>query len=117
MKPVSCNDNIPCEDCYFEVDVSSNCRNAREEWCNEEYKEPLIDWSKVPVDTPILVRSTQNEEWLRRHFAKYKNGQVYAWRAGHTSWSKVDGNEDDYLSWKYAKLADDEVYGKNIKIQ
>ena len=69
----------------------------------EEYKEPETDWSKVAVDTPILVRQTKDGEWLRRHFAKYEDGDVYAWDVGRTSWSA-----DGVNTWKYAKLAESE---------
>ena len=40
----------------------------------EPYKEEHeIDWYKVAVDTPILVRDSEDEEWQRRYFAKYEN--------------------------------------------
>ena len=74
----------------------------------EEYKEPETDWSKVEVDTPILVRNYEDTEstavvWLKRYFAEYKDGLVYTWTNGRTSW-----NEDCTNGWKYAKLAEDE---------
>ena len=65
-----------------------------------EFKE-AIDWSKVPVDTKVLV-SKDNEVWFKRYFAKYKDGKVYCFRNGSTSYS-VDV-ETDMLIWKYAKL-------------
>lgn len=66
-------------------------------------KEPETDWSKVEVDTPILVRQGKNGRWLERHFAKYENGEVYAWVNGQTSWT-----EDCMAEWSYAKLAEGE---------
>ena len=74
----------------------------------EEYKEPETDWSKVEVDTPILVRDNEDTEsatvvWLKRYFAEYKDGLVYAWTNGRTSW-----NEDEMYGWNYAKLAENE---------
>ena len=74
-------------------------------WLMEEYKEPEepeVDWSKVPVDTPILVRDCDNENWLKRHFAKYENGIVYAWDDGSTSWTGCCT-----ITWNYAKLAEE----------
>lgn len=65
-----------------------------------------VDWSKVKVDTPILVKNTEKEEWQKRHFARFKNGKVYAWYDGLTSWSAA--GEDDVNFWKYAKLAESE---------
>ena len=65
-------------------------------------EEPEIDWSKVAVDTPILVRDHENETWYKRHFAKYEDGKVYTWHNGSTSWS----SKGDTIDWKYAKLAE-----------
>lgn len=73
-------------------------------WLLEDYKEPEVDWSKVEVDTPILVRDFEGSDWFRRHFAKYENGTVYAWDGGDTSWS----GGDVMTMWEYAKLAESE---------
>ena len=75
-------------------------------WLMEEYKEPEVDWSKVEVDTPILVRDSENTEWLKKHFAKYKDGIVYVWNLGRTSWSAT--NDKDVSAWQYAKLIENE---------
>lgn len=71
-------------------------------WLNEEYEEPKVDWSKVEIDTPVLVRNNPNSEWDKRHFAKYENGKIFTWVYGATSWSCSGG---DILEWNYAKLA------------
>ena len=63
--------------------------------------EETIDWSKVPVDTKILV-SDNGKTWFKRHFDKYKNGKIYTWVDGKTSFSAR--NNDDVIGWKYAKL-------------
>lgn len=61
----------------------------------------IVDWSKVPVDTPILV-SKNKTKWERRYFAKYEDGAVFAFRNGATSWS-----DDSWpFDWDYAKLAE-----------
>ena len=75
-------------------------------WLLEEYEEPEVDWSKVEVDTPILVRDNENTAWMRRHFAKCENGDVWAWRDAQTSWTA--SFDDDITWWKYAKLAESE---------
>lgn len=75
-------------------------------WLLEECEEPEVDWSKVEVDTPILVRNTDNEEWNKRYFAMYENRTIYAWVNGRTSWASIDS--DDVYPWKYAKLAEQE---------
>lgn len=65
-----------------------------------------VDWSKVAVDTPILVRDSEEEAWRKRHFAKYENGIVYAWGYGATSWSAY--GSDNIIDWEMAKLAESE---------
>lgn len=63
----------------------------------------IIDWSKVEVDTPVFVRDSINEVWKCRYFAEYKDGKVYTWRDGKTSWSNVIS--DRPVVWGYAELA------------
>lgn len=48
----------------------------------------IIDWSKIPVDTPIKVQRG-NGVVVNRHFATFDNGEVYYYRDGRTSWSDV----------------------------
>ena len=91
-KGLSCS-GIACNHCYMLQMI----------WLMDEYKEPETDWSKVVVDTPIFVRNLENSNWLKRYFAKYEDGKVYAWSDGATSWSS-----DDTSGWKYAKLAEEE---------
>ena len=93
LKTESCF-NMNCDACHMLQTI----------WLLEDYEEPETDWSKVKVDTPILVRDFEGSDWLRRHFAKYENGTVYAWDGGDTSWSGGDVMTD----WKYAKLAESE---------
>nr|DAQ75444.1 MAG TPA: hypothetical protein [Caudoviricetes sp.] len=64
----------------------------------------FIDWSKVKVDTPILV-SQNKVDWKPRYFARYTNGIVETWLCGCTSWS-IDSANDTCI-WKYAKLVGD----------
>lgn len=104
MKPVPCKD-ILCSYCYFGFKVGIKCNDACKEWCESEYEEPPINWSKIPVDTPILVKHIENDEWRRRYFAEFKDGVVYAWKDGKTSWSSLGLYKVD---WEYAKLAEDE---------
>ena len=87
------------------------CSMLRAIWLMEDYEEPEVDWSKVEVDTPILVKNSEDEEWRKRHFAKYKNGNVYAWSDGLTSWTAYDK-----MVWKYAKLAENEKECKESKV-
>lgn len=98
LEPTSCY-KLACVDCLFGFSSDTDCISARKEWANSEYVEPPVDWSKVAVDTPILVRDNANLEWTKRYFAKYENGIVYAWSNGATSWTG-----DRCTPWKLAKL-------------
>lgn len=106
-KPTLCT-KIRCEDCDFNEESTGECKGGAygfREWLNSECVEPPVDWSKVAVDTPILVRDSEEEAWRKRYFAKYENGIVYAWENGVTSWSTDSG---DVTDWEFAKLAESE---------
>ena len=104
-EPAPCA-KIKCEDCDFYAPNLFKCSTRRfREWLNSEYIEPPVDWSKVEVDTPILVRDREKEAWRKRHFAKYENGIVFAWGNGLTSWS---AHRSNVVGWKMAKLAESE---------
>lgn len=83
IEPIACN-SLECRDCLFYTEC---CKGVRKKWANSEYVEPPVDWSKVAVDTPILATYSGIHRWVKRHFAKYENGRVYAWNHGTTSWS------------------------------
>lgn len=99
LEPIACG-KLECKDCLFNVSDAMSCGEKRIKWANSEYVEPSIDWSKVAVDTPILVRDNSFSEWGKRYFAKYENGRVYAWGDGATSWS----SEGSTVAWGLAKL-------------
>lgn len=63
----------------------------------------IVDWSKVKIDTPVLV-SLDDETWHCRYFAAFKNGIVYTWSGGATSWSVRKREYQD--AWSLAKLAE-----------
>lgn len=107
-KPVECRECY-CSECHCsECDFGGkkDCKPYLEEWLFSEYEEPEVEWSKVKVDTPILVREYESSEWTKRYFAKFVDGKVYAWGDGATSWT-ADG-EYDVTSWNCAKLAESE---------
>lgn len=105
-QPHICDDNIRCSDCLFN-DYSFSCTSDALSWLFSEYKEPEVDWSKVKVDTPIMVKNTEDGEWTNRYFAKFEDGIVYTWGGGTTSWTAR--GEYNMTFWKYAKLAESEV--------
>lgn len=83
------------------VDVRSTCFTEKDQLIDIAEYLGIVDWSKVKIDTPILVKN-DGCVWLRRYFAEYKNGKVRTYFNGATSWS-FDGRMD---SWDCAKLAE-----------
>lgn len=81
-----------------------NCNTIQLLWFNKEYKEPeeKVDWTKVAVDTPVLVRDSDGSNWYKRHFAKYRDGQIFTYAYGGTSWST-----NSTTNWEQGKLADE----------
>lgn len=100
---------VPCDECIFRknkvTDIS--CGEKIKEWSEQEYVEPPVDWSKVPVDTKILVRDSENEKWIKRYFAKFEDGKIFAWNNGATSFSRK--SVCDFSWWNQGKLAEDTV--------
>ena len=95
--------NTRCSECLFSG-KNKDCEVLLKGWAEKEYEEPHVDWSNVAVDTPIYVRRSENEQWKKRHFAKYEYGKVHTWCDGTTSWSS---DADITCVWKFAKLAEE----------
>ena len=76
-----------CSKCDFNTTLC--CPEEIRKWANSEYKEPEIDWSKVPIDTPIYVWDNNDNRTYKRHFAGYNqvNNMIFAFDNGGTSWS------------------------------
>lgn len=85
------------------VMVASTCFEEKDQLIDIAEYLGIVDWSKVKVDTPILV-SLDDETWLCRYFAAFKNGIVYTWSGGATSWSVRKREYQD--AWSLAKLAE-----------
>ena len=105
-----CQHILKIEDCDYIG--CSRCNMLQMLWLLEDYKEPEVDWNKVEVNTPILVRDYESQEWEARHFAKYEDGVVYTWDGGSTSWT----SRGNVTEWKYAKLAEDEKECKEPEV-
>ena len=61
----------------------------------------VFDWGKVAVDTPIIVNELFSVE-VRRYFKEYKDGKVYYFGGGRTSWS---GITSEYTTSDKVRLA------------
>lgn len=85
------------------IPVECTCFTDEQQYIDIGEYIGIVDWSKVPVDTPILV-SLDDKLWLCRYFANFKNGIVYTWSSGATSWSVPRREHKD--AWSFAKLAE-----------
>lgn len=61
----------------------------------------VVDWSKIPVDTKVYAY--RDGSMKLRHFAFYKEGKVYTWSDGGTSWSM----QYTYGEWDNVELAEE----------
>lgn len=97
---------IACKDlnCVFCLFSSANkpCIVERTNWLDQPAFDPEkdIDWSKVPVDTPVLVWDSELYP-AKRYFYGVNNGCFGTYRNGCTSWSSTTG---DCYYWKHCKL-------------
>lgn len=102
-KPCDCN-AIRCSDCTF---FGERCKERLKEWSEQEYVEPPVDWSKVPVDTKVFVRDSDSDPWKPRYFVKFEDGKIFAWTNGATSFSKNSVCDSSW--WNQGKLAEEDV--------
>ena len=67
--------------------------------------EEVIDWSKVPIDTKVVVWSKIAKQKIYRHFAGVDSGTglVRAWDLGQTSFTTTRWN-----TWDCAELYKEE---------
>ena len=76
-------------------------------WLDEEYKEPEVDWSNVPVDALVRVRDSEDEDWTLRYFKGLEEegyiNRFQTWADGATSKTAYG----EYENWPYCGLAED----------
>jgi len=80
---------------------------------NSPFKEYRI-WDHILKDTPIWVRSSENDCWLPRHFSGQVNeyGDPLMFEKGLTSFTNSSGKLE---CWNYYKLNEKVESIKNIK--
>jgi len=76
------------------------------DFCNEE---PEIDWSKVPIDTPVLVNDYEDDIAIKRFFLCYlainkrficlSNGDNLKTAVGSTNWNYCEIDGDIKKEW------------------
>ena len=65
--------------------------------------EPEIDWTKVEKDTLIEVRDFDTDDWIKRYFSHYHNGQIFTYINGCTS-----KTETNIAPWSQARLVEND---------
>ena len=103
----TCHDST-CEDCLFfrKYNNGTHCTLSCVKWLVSEYEEFEVDWSKVPVDTPVLV-SNDGVNWYRRYFADVDDdGTPLVFADGRTSWTHDDVDKGWYEKFNHTKLAE-----------
>ena len=86
--------------CYF-------CPTVLQIWLDEEYEEPEVDWNRIPIDTLVRVRNSEDEDWTLQYFKCISDiipdHKFEAWDDGRTS-QTTDGI---IKHWKYCELAEE----------
>lgn len=86
-------------------DLFENVKFEEEEPLSIAKELGIIDWSKIPRDTKVLV-SNDGEKWYKKHFKEYKEDCVepfVVYCFGNTSWTS-----ETITAYKYCKLAEGE---------
>lgn len=77
-----------CKKCDF--GNAEECDIERTKWLYEEAVEKPIDWSKVPIDTKVLIARRGGAK-AKRYFAGVDvNGVPCYYSCGATSWSSSE---------------------------
>lgn len=102
-KATTCN-SLACSKCLFAIQ-DYDCYRGVIRWLLAKYEELGIDWSKVPIDTPVLISvDGKNGNWFNRYFAGVnEKGQPTVFCYGATQWS--NGYKEP-CHFKYIKLAE-----------
>ena len=102
---IVCCVDIDCNECLFQGSEDEKCSQKAFKWADEEYTESEVDWSKIPLDTPVLISvDGKNGNWFNRYFAGVnEKGQPTVFCYGATQWS--NGYEEP-CHFKYIKLAE-----------
>ena len=106
---------VNCNNCplgYYNNGFKVGCPDLEQDKPLEALKiimdcEIPVDWSKVLIDTKVLVKNNTYDKWRKRHFAKYEDGRVYCWHDGKTSFTSDATIKK--IGWNFAKLTDKEI--------
>ena len=72
-----------------------------------DYAEPCpeIDWTKVPQNTPVLVRDSDDDRWIKAYFACYAPKSPFPFHVFRNNGRYVEGKDaSSVVSYVYAML-------------
>lgn len=108
----ACKD-LTCSECEF-CDKGVACDLKCKAWAESEYVEPKYetDWSKVPVDTPVISSSG-----YRYYFAGYHEGNSFidVFLQGRTSWSSENFTKSICKNTSELAREEDKIKYRKIK--
>lgn len=51
------------------------------------YGLKFIDYADFKIDDRVIVKNNSDGKWVRRHFAKIIDGDIYVFRKGLSAWT------------------------------
>jgi hypothetical protein len=77
-------------------------------WNEIKFEVPSKPLPKLVVDAKVLVKQTEDDEWVNRYFSHWEpSRRIACFDSGTTSWT-ADTNPSTRTSlWKYWKLPED----------
>ena len=102
---------MDCRNCDFS-NYGSNCREKLKEWAESEYVEYETDWSKVPIDTPVISSSG-----YKYYFAGYHEGNSFidVFLQGRTSWSSENFTKNICKNTSELAREEDKIKYRKLK--
>lgn len=88
--------------CVFSEEMITDAIKIVQTWSDNN--QPEIDWTKVPMGTPVLVKDKSDIEWRKRYFVIYlpnANEKFCTFNSGDTR-----ENAEGVSCWSECKLAD-----------
>ena len=80
-------------------EIQGRLRKLEDEQNANPIKSPNLN---LVIDTPILVRDYEDDDWDRRYFKCWDDGSCVCFNNGGTSWSSVGS-----AFWRYWKLPEE----------
>jgi hypothetical protein len=72
--------------------------------------EEVFSWEDIPVDTKVLVKDEEDScVYIKRYFAEFKDGYIYTWADGKTSFTT-----QAKTAWKYGKLYEEQTHNVDV---